>query len=705
MKKIFNSDKPIFNHENDKFNRYKFSKRIAETIVKRDNDEGLVIGLYGVWGEGKTSVLNILENELGDKDDVIVIKFNPWRFNSEDALILNFLKNLSNALDKELLNKTEKLGDFIKRYGSIGGIFNLDLSKIGESISDTELETLKNRVNEFLKESGKKIVVIIDDIDRLDKQELFSLFKLVKLTGDFTNTYYILSFDDEMVASAIGDRYANGDKKSGYNFLEKIIQVPLRIPKALPKALLDYTLELINGVLVETELELNDNESQNVGFFLSQYILPRISTPRLSVRFANSLSFLIPLVKGEVNHSDLILFEAIKIFYPDHYNFIKLHPEYFIESYDDMFSGGKDNNKVEEIKKHLDELNSTLSKVEIKCVSKLLTELFPRLNEALHNSYVHDAEKTWQKEKRIGSSKYFSRYFVYSVPTNELSDVFFDNFIKSIVNKELEECVSDIEDMLNNIDNLEFLNKLGFYEDSLEWSAKLKLIEIIVRIEDKFEDVKGVFMFGMNSPKSQAAITIYRFVKSHDNKTEQFDVARSLMVDSPFGFSMEILRWMKVGRTDEDKLFEIDKYEELNNSLLDRALEDCRKSDLNLFEKYDSYIFRLLDFWFSKDPNELDSYIKELLEKNPLFVKNIIYSLTSEIYTSSSSKPFKTDFKKESFDLISKFTNVENIVSIITSEYMDELKQDEVKFYDLEEGQNEINTLRQFLHWYDKSKV
>lgn len=253
MEQIYNSDNPIILKEQDKFNRYKFSNRIAETITKRQNDEGLVIGLYGIWGEGKTSVLNMIEEKLNENENTLIAKFNPWRFKDEDTLILNFFKNISEILNKELNTKTEIIGNFLKKYGAVTSVFNLDLSKVGETFSDTQLEELKNRINDFLEESKKKIVVAIDDIDRLDKQELFSLFKLIKLTGDFSKTYYILSFDDEMVASAIGERYASGNINSGHNFLEKIIQVPLRIPQALSKDLLNYTFELLNKILKDND--------------------------------------------------------------------------------------------------------------------------------------------------------------------------------------------------------------------------------------------------------------------------------------------------------------------------------------------------------------------------------------------------------------------------------------------------------------------
>ena len=95
MEQIYISDKPIDNKNKDWFNRNKFSSRISQTIINIKRDEGLVIGLYGVWGEGKTSVLNMIQNDLEEKDDIFVVKFNPWIFKDEDSQILNFLKKTS----------------------------------------------------------------------------------------------------------------------------------------------------------------------------------------------------------------------------------------------------------------------------------------------------------------------------------------------------------------------------------------------------------------------------------------------------------------------------------------------------------------------------------------------------------------------------------------------------------------------------------
>lgn len=317
MSEHYSSDKPVEIEKQDRFQRYGFSKRIAETIVQRENKEGIVIGIYGAWGEGKTSVLNFIKSELEQKESILTLTLNPWRYNDEESLIKNFLNKVAEVLGKELDTKKEKLGNFIEKYGTFGSIIGKDVSEIGKNLSNVDLETLKNRIDEFLKESESKLVIFVDDIDRLDKQEIYSLFRLVKLTADFTNTTYVLSFDEKMVASAIGERFGKGNIDSGHNFLEKIIQVPLQIPQAQPDALKNYCFELVDKAINKSELELSKEEAQRFVSAFSHNILLRLKTPRLAIRYGNSLSFAIPLLKGEVNHVDLMLIEAIKIFYPN----------------------------------------------------------------------------------------------------------------------------------------------------------------------------------------------------------------------------------------------------------------------------------------------------------------------------------------------------------------------------------------------------
>lgn len=704
MHQIYNSDKPINQKEQDRFRRNKFSNRIADTIIKRQIEEGLVIGLYGIWGEGKTSILNMIEEDLSLNKEILIVKFNPWRFKNEDTLILNYFTNISLALDKELNNKKEKVGKFLSKYGSIGSVFNLNLSKIGESLSDADVENLKERVNDFLKESKKKVVVIIDDIDRLDKQELFALFKLIKLTGDFSNTYYILSFDDEMVASSIGERYAEGNINSGHNFLEKIIQVPLRIPKALSSDLLNYTFELINDVLKVNDIDLKQDITSIVGYQISKNLLLKINTPRLAIRYANSLSFLIPLLSGEVNIADLLLFEGVKLFYPKHYEFIKNSPEYFIESYENIYSGDSDTKKTDEFKQKLDLLNQNLSKPEQRAILDLLKHLFPVIEKPLNNHIYANGNQNWTKEKRIASSKYFNRYFLYSIPDNDISDVYFEEFLKNLGHKPLNESETEASEMLKSIQPTEFVSKVDIYQSELTWEQKKCVIRILCKFQDKFESMKGgTFMLGFN-PKSQLAITITKLLEKHSDYNELYLFTNNLINDIDFEFSFEIIRWLNATNKNEDYIIKDKDIQKLEEALLDRALIDSKQSNSNLFQKNSNHIYSLLDFWYRKSPKQLEKYIDRCIKENKDFQETIIQELTTTIYSSLYPEPYKTDFKKDSYEVLKKYYNVNKLYKHFSKQKYNKVRQLKVKFFESDQGYTLENAIRQFIHWYELDK-
>jgi predicted KAP-like P-loop ATPase len=241
----YRTDAPISDPRLDVFDREPFARRIADTIGERKDPSSLVVGIYGPWGDGKTTVLNFIRGRLKDYQSVICVSFNPWRMEGEQALLQGFFATLAEVLDKELTTSSEKLGDILKKYGALlkvapGGWGDAAVGA-GTALSAVSLDELRNRISGMLRDTGKRVVVIMDDIDRLDRGEIQAIFRLVKLTGDFENTAYVLAFDEEMVASAVGEKYASSSGKTyeaGVNFLEKIVQVPLHLSGRPPTVLL-----------------------------------------------------------------------------------------------------------------------------------------------------------------------------------------------------------------------------------------------------------------------------------------------------------------------------------------------------------------------------------------------------------------------------------------------------------------------------------
>jgi predicted KAP-like P-loop ATPase len=709
-----NSDKPISIQKEDRFQRYDFSKRIAKSILERESTESIVIGVYGAWGEGKTSVINFIENELKDEEKIIIIKFNPWRHNDELKLLEEFFNALAKGLNKSIKSNGNKASDLIKKYGKsiapiskylpiVGEVVSGILENVGETISDESIEELKEEVDKIINESKKRIVVFIDDIDRLDKQEIYSIFRLVKLTADFANTAYILSFDETMVASAIGERFGEGNQASGFSFLEKIIQVPLRIPVAQPEALKKYCFELLEMSIKHSGIEFTQDESGRFVNEFTQNILIKLQTPRLAVRYCNSLSFVLPLLKDEVNHIDLMLIEALKIFYPDHYNFVKNNPYFFNGSYSNQMYNSTYQSKqakITEITNHLSRLGEKLNKNEKKAVRDLLIELFPTLDEAFNN-YLHDNSNfnKWYKEKRIVSFYYFNRYFSYSVIEGDVSDIAFSAFIASIEQNEIAQIIEDLKVLMSQTSAGTFLHKLRSYEEDYSWEIAKKLSESISICGEYFPHKDGFFNY--EGLREQAAIFIYQLFKNHKSNSEKFKHAKQLLkLAQPFSLAYSINYRFRFKTEERDKIFDTSQYQELAIILIERAINEA--GELTIFEKFPENTLYLLTSWAEINKSKLNNYIKTELKNTPKKVLDLLIACTPTMRSTAYPEPYKSDFTKDQFNHLKNLIDVELIREMINSEFKNECESDKVIFSgSMENLQTDINILRQFMYWYN----
>ena len=237
-------DAPIEAADEDRFNRAPFAKGIANTLAGLKDHSSIVIGIYAPWGEGKTSVLNLIRSGLKPFDNILVLNFNPWRFQHEDAFLVSFFRALAKAIDTDLETRLEKLAKsrWAKAFELLGQPFGVNKVVDWMAIMATVgTEEYKARVEEKLKEKGKRVVVIMDDIDRLNQAEIRTVFRLVKLTGGIDYISYVLAFDEEMVAAALDQEYSSQKaKESGRGFIEKIVQVPLHLPRAEQESLSQY---------------------------------------------------------------------------------------------------------------------------------------------------------------------------------------------------------------------------------------------------------------------------------------------------------------------------------------------------------------------------------------------------------------------------------------------------------------------------------
>ncbi|MCK4655023.1 MAG: hypothetical protein KAU01_11330, partial [Candidatus Cloacimonetes bacterium] len=212
-------DIPIKRKDDDVLNRKKFAIDLAELVVNYNSKESLVLGIYGSWGCGKTSIINMTKEtfkELKDKGKPsIVIDFNPWNYPEITKLTDKFLETLKKNLISSGVKNVKELINLLTTYIGVLDLipiieprwilikniikFILKVFQKKEKQKQQKIKlnttTIKEEINKILNKIDPKIIVIIDDIDRLTSREIKKVFQLIRMIADFNNTIYILTFD------------------------------------------------------------------------------------------------------------------------------------------------------------------------------------------------------------------------------------------------------------------------------------------------------------------------------------------------------------------------------------------------------------------------------------------------------------------------------------------------------------------------------
>jgi predicted KAP-like P-loop ATPase len=203
-------------------------------------EEAVVIALNAPWGAGKSSFLNLVHEQLSalptatgeQADGPLVVRFNPWNYSSMDQLVRMFFVELSTAIGTSVKRKkAKKFGERLEKLGYLASIFSGDL---GEAMRDRAkemqgegpLNEVKSELRDLFRSLKFPVVVLIDDIDRLERDSLRLLFRLIRINADFPNITYVLAYSRLVVEKNLTEQ----DGVSGRDYLEKIVQVSFDLP-------------------------------------------------------------------------------------------------------------------------------------------------------------------------------------------------------------------------------------------------------------------------------------------------------------------------------------------------------------------------------------------------------------------------------------------------------------------------------------------
>lgn len=684
------ADGPIFAPEQDTLGRLPFAQRVAAIIERRNDTSGLVIGVYGPWGDGKTSTLNLLAGQLADAEGIVTVRFNPWLFESQVDLTLSFLATLADVLGKKL-NSKEKLGKLLERCSplaslvsvSVGGVVRVDpgkgIEKLGERLSNLTIDESRQRFEEILEQEGKTVVVFIDDIDRLDRRDMHTMLRMVKLSAGFDRVVYVLAFDEEVVSEAIGREYGDAGGKSGRKFLEKIVQVPLPLPPADPVKLTQPVYAGLTEILGASAIDLSESEVWRLQKHFQQALLPRLTTPRQVRRYINAAEFAVPVLKGEVDTVDQLLIEGLRVFYPELYAAVRSNPSVFL---------GQERLALDR-KEWRNESQATVAALlkpypveDAEHVNGLLCALFPELERTMSGSELEEVAK----DRRACVRDYFPRFFHYGIPPDDVSD----QRVRELLDTTGEELSAAMSRLAANIRSAGLLiDKLQALEDD-ELSLKaLDLASAIAENSTLFPDVGGIL--GMQTLRFRAARFATRLVDIVA-PGESAAIAENIARRATPPFVAEFLKSLRIFKLSET-LQEVGRVELVRRLVELSAVEP-------VYARWPSDAGLLLWFWHQQDANSLSDHLRLRLNSEPRDAPALLIALCPIAY--GAGLPHRVEFDGHHYGSVIQLVDPAVVTAAIAEEF-GEVEASREAYFDRSLTDDE-RVVREFMYQHESAK-
>lgn len=312
-------ESPCTAKDEDLLGRRKEAQDLAEKIFQTDtSNAAFTLGLTAPWGAGKTSFMLAMKDYLEKRhsDETILLDFNPWMYRKAPNLTQVFFEEFSRALAPY----NSALASGFTRY--VDHILDKDNSawlQLGvrllpqgfkEKSSSEQYDFLKKEIGKL----GRKIVIFIDDVDRLDSEELIELFSLIRNSSlSFPYMSYIIAYDKEYVATQLQKKF----NEHSYRYMEKILQEEYPLAKITPEQL-EEALRLELKRIGYGDLW---RDIKNSGLQLS-YHLP---TLRVIKRICNTLSSRRKELESNVALFDWFIIELIRIQYPRVFDLLRVN--------------------------------------------------------------------------------------------------------------------------------------------------------------------------------------------------------------------------------------------------------------------------------------------------------------------------------------------------------------------------------------------
>jgi predicted KAP-like P-loop ATPase len=456
---------------------------LATAIHGWRQKDSLVIGLFGPWGEGKTSVKNLVVEAVGKlrkQSPPLIAEFNPWQLQGHEELAAAFFEQIGIVLGRidRSANGRKRATQWrayaaYLRVGStalapwrsavtyalafivaIGGSATflaaqspalkivvvaltvllavlLWAAKVADAVASAAvarveahqltLSEKKEELAKLLSALSEPVLVVIDDIDRLSSERIKSVFQLVKANADFPNLVYLLLFQRSLVEKSVDPIV------SGHEFLEKIIQVGFDIPTADRNRLDAVLFAGLDDILGQGRVAERFDQQRWGNVFVAG-LRPYFDNLRNVRRFLATLSFHVGLLRTqgslEVNPVDLTALEVLRLFEPKVYEQLAGAKSLFTTRRGQL---GRDD---EETRRAINSIVDQGADDHRSNVQEILKQLFPPVSWVWGGpDYAGDMVEDWMRDLRICAAPIFDRYFQFAIPRGDISQADLDRIL------------------------------------------------------------------------------------------------------------------------------------------------------------------------------------------------------------------------------------------------------------------------------------
>lgn len=232
---------------------------LYNTILNCYPTNNFTIGLNGKWGSGKTTIINNVIQRIKDngiEDSFVIVKFDPWDYDNERALLKGLVDEVFYSMgidyDIESINSmVESLIDviFYNSQTPFNKILKLDSSSTKDKIK------VENRINDYLRKHDKRLLLVIDNLDRIEVDKINFIIRCIESILEFKRTICILLYDEILLENSLKIKF--GWEDDDLHYMEKIIQLKIDVPLMDDLIIKEIQDKIFNNIILDDDVKLS----------------------------------------------------------------------------------------------------------------------------------------------------------------------------------------------------------------------------------------------------------------------------------------------------------------------------------------------------------------------------------------------------------------------------------------------------------------